>query len=134
MDIQSLTLSLGDATHAGRRFDVMPVTGEEPVLQVVVSGAEETPVYLTVTETQVLCLVYLFDEKEITPSALPELHENLLRISVPMPLSALGKVGEHYVVYGALTPTSSLTDVMQELVTLADNAIDLLQTFEDYLA
>lgn len=134
MDIQSLTLALGDTTHAGRTFDVMPVTGNDPVLQVVVSGAEETPVYLTVTETQVLCLVYLFEEKELKPSSLPELHENMLRISVPMPLSALGKVGDHYVVYGALTPTSSTTEVMQELVTLADNAIDLLQTFEDFLA
>lgn len=134
MDIQSLTLSLGDSTHAGRRFDVMPVTGEEPVLQVVVSGAEETPVYVTVTDTQVLCLVYLFDEGELRPDSLAELHESMLRISVPMPLSSLGKVGEHYVVYGALSPTSSDTEVRQELVTLADNAIDLLQTFEDFLA
>ena len=26
------------------------------------------------------------------------------------------------------------SEIMQELVTLAENAIDLLQTFEDYLA
>ena len=58
MDTQSLTLALGDATHAGRTFDVMPVAGEEPVLQVTVSGAEETPVYITVTDTQILCLAY----------------------------------------------------------------------------
>ena len=53
---------------------------------------------------------------------------------MPMPLSALGKTGDHYVVYGALSPTSGTTEIMQELVTLAENAIDLLQTFEDYLA
>lgn len=133
MDTQSLILTLGDATHAGRTFNVMPVSGEDPVLQIVVSGAEETPVYLTVTDTQILCLVYLFDENEIRSSALAELHESMLRISVPMPLSALGKVEDHYVVYGALSPTSSTHEVMQELVTLADNAIDLLQTFEDFL-
>ncbi|MGP4844563.1 YjfI family protein [Marinobacter sp. 1Y8] len=133
MDTQSLILSLGDATHAGRTFDVMPVAGNEPVLQIVVSGADETPVYLTITDTQILCLAYLFEEKEIRAGALPELHESMLRLSVPMPLSALGKVENHYVVYGALTPTSSETEVMQELVTLADNAIDLLQTFEDFL-
>lgn len=134
MDTQSLTLSLSEAVYAGRQFDVMPVAGEEPVLQITVSGATETPVYLTVTETQILCLAYLFDEKEIQAARLPELHESMLRISVPMPLSALGKVGEHYVVYGALSPTSSESDIMQELVTLADNAIDLLETFEDFLA
>lgn len=134
MDIQALTLALAEATHAGRRFDILPVAGQEPVLQIVVSGAEETPVYLTVTDTQILCLVYLFDEKELNPERLSDLHETMLRISVPMPLSALGKVGEHYVVYGALSPASSLADIEQELVTLADNAIDLLQTFEDYLA
>ncbi|MCS5561478.1 MAG: DUF2170 family protein, partial [Marinobacter nauticus] len=59
VDTQSLTLALGDATHAGRTFDVMPIAGEEPVLQVIVSGAEETPVYITVTDTQILCLAYL---------------------------------------------------------------------------
>lgn len=133
MDNQSLILALGDATHAGRTFNVMPIAGDDPVLQIVVSGADETPVYLTVTESQILCLVYLFEESEIRPSALPELHESMLRISVPMPLSALGKVDNHYVVYGSLSPTSSQTEVMQELVTLADNAIDLLQTFEDFL-
>ncbi|SDV99553.1 YjfI family protein [Marinobacter mobilis] len=133
MDTQSLILALGDATHAGRTFNVMPVAGDDPVLQIAVSGADETPVYLTVTESQILCLVYLFEESEIRASALPELHESMLRISVPMPLSALGKVENHYVVYGSLSPTSSQTEVMQELVTLADNAIDLLQTFEDFL-
>ncbi|SFL87757.1 YjfI family protein [Marinobacter zhejiangensis] len=133
MDTQSLILALGDATHAGRTFNVMPVAGDDPVLQIAVSGADETPVYLTVTESQILCLVYLFEESEIRTSALPELHESMLRISVPMPLSALGKVENHYVVYGSLSPTSSQTEVMQELVTLADNAIDLLQTFEDFL-
>lgn len=134
MDTQSLTLALGDASHAGRTFDVMPVAGDEPVLQVVVSGAEETPVYVTVTDTQILCLAYLFDEQELAPERLNELHENMLRISVPMPLSSLGKTGQHYVVYGALSPTSGTSEIMQELVTLAENAIDLLQTFEDYLA
>jgi len=133
VDTQSLILALGDATHAGRTFNVMPVAGDDPVLQIAVSGADETPVYLTVTESQILCLVYLFEESEIRASALPELHESMLRISVPMPLSALGKVENHYVVYGSLSPTSSQTEVMQELVTLADNAIDLLQTFEDFL-
>ncbi|WP_199452786.1 YjfI family protein [Marinobacter sp. bablab_jr008] len=134
MDTQSLTLALGDATHAGRTFDVMPIAGEEPVLQVIVSGAEETPVYITVTDTQILCLAYLFDEQELAPERLNELHENMLRISVPMPLSSLGKTGQHYVVYGALSPASGISEIMQELVTLAENAIDLLQTFEDYLA
>jgi uncharacterized protein YjfI (DUF2170 family) len=112
----------------------MPIAGEEPVLQVIVSGAEETPVYITVTDTQILCLAYLFDEQELAPERLNELHENMLRISVPMPLSSLGKTGQHYVVYGALSPTSGTSEIMQELVTLAENAIDLLQTFEDYLA
>lgn len=134
MDTQSLTLALGDATHAGRTFDVLPVAGDEPVLQVTVSGAEETPVYVTVTDTQILCLAYLFDKQELNPGQLNDLHENMLRISVPMPLSALGKTGDHYVVYGALSPTSGTAEIMQELVTLAENAIDLLQTFEDYLA
>ncbi|MFL1468194.1 YjfI family protein [Marinobacter sp. HN1S83] len=134
MDTQSLTLALGDATHAGRTFDVLPVAGDEPVLQVTVSGAEETPVYVTVTDTQILCLAYLFDKQELNPEQMNDLHENMLRISVPMPLSALGKTGDHYVVYGALSPTSGTAEIMQELVTLAENAIDLLQTFEDYLA
>lgn len=134
MDNQTLALQLGDAIHAGRSFAVMPLAGDEPVLQIAVSEAEETPVYLTVTDTQILCLVYLFQEKELHQERIPELHESMLRLSVPMPLSALGKVDQHYVVYGALSPQSSETELMQELITLADNAIDLLETFEEFLA
>lgn len=134
MDNQTLALQLGDAIHAGRSFAFMPLAGDEPVLQIAVSEAEETPVYLTVTDTQILCLVYLFQEKELHQERIPELHESMLRLSVPMPLSALGKVDQHYVVYGALSPQSSETELMQELITLADNAIDLLETFEEFLA
>lgn len=94
MDTQDLMLHLSDTTHEGRRFHVMPIEGKEAVLQVTVSGAEEVPVYLTFDETQILCFTYLFDESEVTPQRLPELLDSMLRLSVPLPLSALGKIDQ----------------------------------------
>ncbi|MBD3895348.1 DUF2170 family protein [Halomonas sp. ML-15] len=133
MDTQDLTLHLSDTTHEGRHFHVMPIEGKEDVLQVTVSGAEEMPVYLTADEAQILCFTYLFDEGEVIPERLPTLLDNMLRLSVPMPLSALGKIEQHYVVHGALATSATYREIAQELTTLADNAIDLLEIFEDFL-
>ncbi|MGR2738708.1 YjfI family protein [Billgrantia sp. Q4P2] len=133
MDTQDLTLHLSDTTYEGRHFHVMPIEGKEDVLQVTVSGAEEVPVYLTFDETQILFFTYLFDESEVTPERLPELLDSMLRLSVPLPLSALGKIEQRYVVHGALATSATYREIAQELTTLADNAIDLLEIFEEFL-
>jgi len=128
-----MTISLANATFEGHRFDCLPITGEQEVLQVLVSGLEEMPIYVTVTDTQILCISYLFTKAELKDGCIPELNALLLELSLPMPLSGFSIVGDHYVIYGALALTSTSEHIMKELTTLAGNAVDALQTLEPYL-
>ncbi len=131
--LQDMTLSLANTVFEGHRFDCLPISGEQEVLQVQVSGLEEMPIYVTVTDTQILCISYLFKKSELKEGSINELNALLLELSLPMPLSSFGMVGDHYVIYGALALTATAEHVMKELTTLAGNAVDALQTLEPYL-
>ncbi|HCO8214134.1 YjfI family protein [Escherichia fergusonii] len=60
----------------------------------------------------------------------------LLRNQKLMPLSSVGissiQHEEYYVVFGALSLNSSLSDIMLEITTLVDNAMDLAEITEEY--
>ncbi|EGT0661549.1 DUF2170 family protein [Citrobacter werkmanii] len=60
----------------------------------------------------------------------------LLRNQKLLPLSSVGisrvQQDEYYVAFGALSLNSSLDDVVLEMTTLADNALDLAEITEEY--
>lgn len=60
----------------------------------------------------------------------------LLRNQKLLPLSSVGisrvQQDEYYVAFGALSLNSSLNDVVLEMSTLADNALDLAEITEEY--
>lgn len=60
----------------------------------------------------------------------------LLRNQKLLPLSSVGisrvQQDEYYVAFGALSLNSSLGDVVLEMTTLADNALDLAEITEEY--
>lgn len=60
----------------------------------------------------------------------------LLRNQKLLPLSSVGisrvQHDEYYVAFGALSLNSSLDDVVLEMTTLADNALDLAEITEEY--
>jgi uncharacterized protein YjfI (DUF2170 family) len=107
--------------------------GEQDVLQVIVDGNDELPIFVTQTEEQLLCISYLFAENEVQADMRNELNETLLRLNVPIPLSAFAKIDDKYAIFGALSVNSSFDDITHELVTLADNAIDALEAVTIYL-
>lgn len=107
--------------------------GEQDVLQVIVDGNDELPIFVTQTEEQLLCISYLFAEDEVKADMRDELNETLLRLNVPIPLSAFAKIDDKYAIFGALSVNSSFDDITHELVTLADNAIDALEAVTIYL-
>ena len=61
----------------------------------------------------------------------------LLRNQKLLPLSSVGisrvQQDEYYVAFGALSLNSSLNDVLLEMTTLADNALDLAEITEEYI-
>lgn len=60
----------------------------------------------------------------------------ILRNQKLLPLSSVGisrvQQEEYYVAFGALSLNSSLADVILEMTTLADNALDLAEITEEY--
>jgi uncharacterized protein YjfI (DUF2170 family) len=125
--------SLADTSDTGMSFDCQPISGEVDVLQISILGREELPIFVSVTEDQVLCISYLWGVEEVKPKALAQMHESMLEMSIPMPLSSFSKIGDKYVIFGALSISSSLADVEHELTVLSNNAVEVIDDMSDFL-
>jgi hypothetical protein len=124
---------LGDQSSSGYKFDCQPISGDVDVLQVTVEGREEIPIFVSVTEDQILCISYLWGEDEVVDSKRADMYCAMLEMNIPMPLSSFAKVGDKYVVFGALSINSFMSDIEHELVVLSDNAIDVIDDMSEYL-
>lgn len=134
MNIQDLAIRLSDArTREGYSFDCQPIPGEVEVLQVTVSDYDELPSYVSVTDEQLLCITYLFTEEEVKPEKRAEMLEEMLELNIPIPLSAFAKIGDRYVIFGAMAVNSSLEEISHELVTLSENAVEAITALEEFL-
>ena len=54
-------------------------------------------------------------------------------MNVPLPLTSFGKVGDRYVVFGALAAGSTIEDVVTELEVLSDNTLEAIEIVGPYL-
>ncbi|AUJ70893.1 MULTISPECIES: DUF2170 family protein [Pseudoalteromonas] len=135
MELNELSIKLASFETEGANFESFLIAneGEQDVLQVIVDGNDELPIFVTQTEEQLVCISYLFKENEVKPELLNELNEALLKLNVPIPLSAFAKIDEQYAIFGALAVSSSIDEITHELVTLADNAIEALEAVTVYL-
>lgn len=135
MELNELSIKLASFETEGVSFESFLIAneGEQDVLQVIVDGNDELPIFVTQTEEQLLCISYLFAEDEVQADMRNELNETLLRLNIPIPLSAFAKIDDKYAIFGALSVNSSFDDITHELVTLADNAIDALEAVTIYL-
>ena len=50
-----------------------------------------------------------------------------------MPLSSFSKIGDKYVVFGALSINSNFNDIEHELAVLNNNALEVIDDMSDYL-
>jgi len=135
MELNELSIKLATFEVEGVSFESFLIASEDAqeVLQVIVDGNDELPIFVTQTDEQLLCISYLFSESEVKAELKNELNEALLRLNVPIPLSAFAKIDDKYAIFGALSVSSSFDDITHELVTLADNAIDSLDAVTAYL-
>jgi uncharacterized protein len=123
--------------------ELEPMKGAVPVVQVTFVSPlriehqkpfpDRLPIYVTDAGSQILCISYLFQERDIKAKSRTTLLETLLDLNPSVPLSDFGRIGEHYVLIGALSPASSVDDLALELATLSDNAMDALATLKDFL-
>ncbi|MFT7006435.1 MAG: hypothetical protein ACJAXJ_000943 [Colwellia sp.] len=125
--------SLADNSETGMDFDCQPISGEVDVLQITLLGREELPIFLSVTDDQVLCISYLWGADEVKTDCVNTMHESMLEMNIPMPLSSFSKIGDKYVVFGALSINSTFEDIEHELAVLSNNAIEVIDDMSDYL-
>ncbi|MFP6806084.1 MAG: DUF2170 family protein [Pseudomonadales bacterium] len=134
MNIQELAVRLSDLqSFQGYEFECQPIPGEVEVLQVTVGEFAELPSFVSVTDTQILCITWLFAEDEVKEESRAAMMEEMLELNIPIPLSAFAKVDNRYVIYGALSINSSIEDICQELVSLSENAVEAITVLEEFL-
>jgi uncharacterized protein len=117
----------------GMVVDLQPIPGDVPVVQVSIDGRQELPIFITCSDSQILCICYLWDEDEVRPDRRHELLQTLLDLNPSVPLSSFGRVGDRYVLLGALGRDSGVEAIAAEVAVLSDNAMDALSALSDYL-
>lgn len=117
----------------GAVIQLQPIPGEVPVIQVSIEGREELPIFVTCSDSQILCMCYLWSETEVQAARRTELLETMLDLNPSVPLSSFGRVGDRYVLFGALARNAGVEDVAQDVVALSDNALDALEALSEFL-
>lgn len=125
--------ALADNSETGMVFDCQPISGEVDVLQISIIDREELPIFVSVTDDQILCITYLWGTEEVKPESINEMHVSMLEMNIPMPLSSFSKIGDKYVIFGALSINSTLADIEHELAVLNNNAIEIIDDMSEYL-
>ncbi|REL32041.1 YjfI family protein [Thalassotalea euphylliae] len=125
--------ALADNSETGMVFDCQPISGDVDVLQITVEGREELPIFVSVTDDQILCITYLWGNDEVKQEKIADMHTAMLEMSIPMPLSSFSKIGDKYVIFGALSIGSTFADIEHELAVLSNNAIEIIDDMSDYL-
>ena len=131
--LTELAIRLSDSQWEGQSFSCSLISDEQEVLQVILSDSEEIPIYVTITDTQILCIAYLFKKDEVKEGMLSLLNEQCLQLNIPMPLSAFATVDDQYTLFGALSTESIFENIQREIVILGENAVEALEALEDYL-
>ena len=117
----------------GAVVGLRPIEGAVPVIEVLVEGREELPVFVTASDSQILCICYLWTDAEIVPARRIELLELMLDLNLSVPLSSFGRVDDRYVLFGALAQDARVEDIAKDVAVLSDNALDALDALAEYL-
>lgn len=134
MTIQDIALRFSEQnSYEGATFDVQIIPGEVEVLQIIVGGLEEVPVYLSITDSQLLCIAYLWDESEVNQEKRGDMLETMLSMNIPMPLSSFARIADKYAIFGAMAVTSSFDDIAHEVIVLSENTVEALSALEEFL-
>lgn len=133
MNLQDLNLHFSDFNLEGYKFDCQLISDEVDVLQITIEGFEEIPIYISATDTQILCIAYLWSEAEVAEKTKTEMLEMMLDMNIPMPLSSFSRIQDQYVIFGSLATNSRPEDIAHEVITLGENSVEALSVMTDFL-
>lgn len=123
----------GGLPDADFRFDVTPLKGPVDVLQVTVKELDTLPMFLSISGPQLLLIAHLFRDEDVVADKRTEMLETMLSLSIPMPLSSYGKMGDLYVVFGAMAIDSPMEDILFELHHLSENSLEARNAMKAFL-
>lgn len=109
--------------------------GAEPGISLTMTEYGDLPIYIAVSGDQILVDATLVEVAQVKDVA--EFNHLVLRSRDLFPLSSvgvetLGDGTDVYCMFGALSAASTLTVVVQEVMTLAENVIHAVEAFEDH--
>jgi len=117
----------------GTQLSIEMFDGENTVACIKVEDREEFPIYMTLDEGQILCITYLFGDDQVDPDKRAAMAEAMLIMNVSIPLSAFSKIGDQYIMFGALSPKASIDELLHEIELLSDNVLEAIEAVADYL-
>lgn len=123
----------GAVTDCELKLSTEIIPGEVDVLVVRIEDREEFPIYITVDDSQILCITHLWTESEVDPKKRTDLLDAMLTMNVPMPLSSFSKIGNRYLIFGSLSNRSPLENVIEELDMLSNNTLTAVEEFSSFL-
>lgn len=112
------------------------IDGVEPALHIVMKEFGDLPIFVTVSGDQIIVEAVLWPLVDVADSA--GFNEAILRTHKYFPLSTisldtLGENADYYQMFGALSASSILSNVVFEIETLASNVIQATEAYSDYL-
>lgn len=133
----SLYAALKDADlFASGQAAIELIEGVEPALHIVMNEYGDLPVFLTVSGEQIIAEAVLWPATEVTN--VNRFNEAILRTHKYFPLSNIsldnvGKEGDYYHMFGTLSSTSILPNVVFEIEVLASNVIQATEAYREFL-
>lgn len=122
---------LFDEGHA--RMEV--VEGLEPTLYIEMTAKGALPVFLSIAGQQMLVETLLWFADDVVDR--DEFNEAVLRTHKFLTLSTISldvtEDGDAYFLFGALSSTSSLSNIMLEIEFLTENALQAVEAYADHL-
>ncbi len=129
-------LSAADSFKDGR-VSVELLQGTDASLHIVMREYGDLPLFAAVYGEQIVIEAVLWPVEDVRdPDAF---NKEVLRTHKLFPLSSIGLQAmpdgqECYIMFGALSATSNLSNIVEEIETLADNVIKVTEAYEDLIA
>ena len=130
--LEELSFQLNDTvTDEGTTFDAVVL--DDDVLQVTCSNDDEFPINIAQTDTQLLTVSHLCLVSEVSEAKIDEFNDALLQLSPAIPLSSVGKQGDSYILFGAMSLNTTFENIIHELEVQAENCLEVLDAIEEFL-
>ena len=112
------------------------IDGIDSTIVVSMHNYGDLPIYLTAGGEQILAEAVLFSIEDIENTA--KFNEYVLRTHKFLPLSTISletdiNHGDYYYIFGALSASSSINEIVLEIETLAENTIQATEAFQSFL-